>query len=43
MLLTDQNKLKRTNTDPTVMRLRNVQIYVNKLSNCDEINKENKK
>lgn len=43
MLLTDQNKLKRTNKDPTLMRLRNVQIYVNKLSNCDEINKEKKK
>ena len=43
MLLTDSNKFKRIDKDPTIMRLSTVQNYVNKLFNRSEINEEQKK
>ena len=43
MLLTDRNKFKRMDKDPTIMKLNTVQDYVNKLYNRVEINKEQKK
>ena len=43
MLLTDRNKFKRIDKDPTRLRLNTVQNYVNKLVNHGEINEEQKK
>ena len=43
MLLTDRSKFKHIDKDPTIMKLKTVQNYLNKLFNCGGINEEQKK